>query len=261
MNPCRVTEDLLPLYVDGTCSPDSREYVEAHLAACPACRALKEQMSKSVQLSLSSQTVKRSFRRFRRGLILRRALLTAGCVLLGLLVIALAFRRPIINYFTENLPCRIDTVADSVRLLSDGSVYLSLSCTDKSVYVCGSGSTRRPNEPGVVYVTLYHDRTHDMDWRLSRDGYSVYIFPTEESISRYDPESSRLPLDTPCVKIVLTGEDGERVLWRAGDELPPAGEEAETSLRDWIENGWLVDREAEATVLPEVDPPELLDNN
>ena len=33
MNPCKITEDLLPLYVDNTCSDDSREYVENHPSA------------------------------------------------------------------------------------------------------------------------------------------------------------------------------------------------------------------------------------
>ena len=36
---CRIADDLLPLYVDGVCSPDSRALLEEHLRTCPACRA------------------------------------------------------------------------------------------------------------------------------------------------------------------------------------------------------------------------------
>lgn len=38
---CKIIEDLLPLYADDCCSPESREAVEAHLRTCSACaRAL-----------------------------------------------------------------------------------------------------------------------------------------------------------------------------------------------------------------------------
>ena len=35
---CKVIQDLLPLYVDGVCAPDTAALVEEHLASCPACR-------------------------------------------------------------------------------------------------------------------------------------------------------------------------------------------------------------------------------
>lgn len=39
MNPitCGMAADLLPLYLDGCCSADSRAALEAHMDACPAC--------------------------------------------------------------------------------------------------------------------------------------------------------------------------------------------------------------------------------
>ena len=36
--PCGLAEDLLPLYLDQVCSPDSAALVQAHLHHCPACR-------------------------------------------------------------------------------------------------------------------------------------------------------------------------------------------------------------------------------
>ncbi|MGX1265820.1 hypothetical protein RKD55_003624 [Rossellomorea marisflavi] len=36
--PCRVIEDLLPLYHDDVCSEESRALVEGHLSQCEACR-------------------------------------------------------------------------------------------------------------------------------------------------------------------------------------------------------------------------------
>ena len=42
---CAVIRDLLPLYCDQVCSPESRQAVEEHLAGCPQCRAYYEKMA------------------------------------------------------------------------------------------------------------------------------------------------------------------------------------------------------------------------
>lgn len=36
--PCNVIQDLLPLYLDGVCSEESKSAVEAHLTECPVCQ-------------------------------------------------------------------------------------------------------------------------------------------------------------------------------------------------------------------------------
>ncbi|MBQ9747957.1 MAG: zf-HC2 domain-containing protein [Clostridia bacterium] len=41
---CEIVQDLLPLYVDGACSPASMEMVEEHLASCPQCASLYRAM-------------------------------------------------------------------------------------------------------------------------------------------------------------------------------------------------------------------------
>ena len=37
---CEVVRDLLPLYADEFCSPESRALVEAHISGCPECRGI-----------------------------------------------------------------------------------------------------------------------------------------------------------------------------------------------------------------------------
>lgn len=44
---CDVVQDLLPLYVDGVCSADSRQLVEAHLNDCADCRAMLADLQES----------------------------------------------------------------------------------------------------------------------------------------------------------------------------------------------------------------------
>lgn len=45
---CKVVEDLLPLYLDNSCSEDSRAALEGHLNGCPTCRAKLERMRNDV---------------------------------------------------------------------------------------------------------------------------------------------------------------------------------------------------------------------
>ncbi|MFF2886141.1 zf-HC2 domain-containing protein [Paenibacillus sp. NPDC057967] len=54
---CNIVYDLLPLYVDGACSAESKAYVEEHLAGCPACRKKYEAMAQpmAVDVLLGSQ--------------------------------------------------------------------------------------------------------------------------------------------------------------------------------------------------------------
>lgn len=45
---CKIAEDLLPLYLDNSCSEDSRAALEEHLNECPACRAELDRMQRDV---------------------------------------------------------------------------------------------------------------------------------------------------------------------------------------------------------------------
>lgn len=48
---CEVIRDLLPLYIDEVCSPDSRSLVEDHLRTCEDCRRLLEKMGEDCRIS------------------------------------------------------------------------------------------------------------------------------------------------------------------------------------------------------------------
>lgn len=45
---CGMVADLLPLYLDGCCSADSRAALEAHMDTCPACRAQYAQLRRDL---------------------------------------------------------------------------------------------------------------------------------------------------------------------------------------------------------------------
>ena len=54
---CGIIDDLLPLYVDGACSDESKAAIEAHLASCKACREKLERMQTETAVS---ETIKSS---------------------------------------------------------------------------------------------------------------------------------------------------------------------------------------------------------
>ena len=44
INACNVFDDLVPLYVEGVCSDDSRHLVEEHMNQCSSCKAKHDGM-------------------------------------------------------------------------------------------------------------------------------------------------------------------------------------------------------------------------
>lgn len=90
--PCDVIRDLLPLYLDGVCSEESRRAVETHLAECPDCRAffadLQETENVAIPAFSAGQELKKaaSFQGVKKRL-LRRQLLMAVVVVAVLLLL------------------------------------------------------------------------------------------------------------------------------------------------------------------------------
>lgn len=97
MNPitCGMAADLLPLYLDGCCSADSRAALEAHMDTCPACRAQYAQLRRDLTPAADTEqdrgadTIARALaRKMRRR---KRCLRVLGAVLGVLLAVFLVF--------------------------------------------------------------------------------------------------------------------------------------------------------------------------
>lgn len=94
--PCNVIRDLLPLYQDGVCSPESRQLVAEHLEECEPCRTEWERMhaplptdhpqvEEHTVAKAASTAWKRGQRRaFSKGFVVAVILVIAGCWLVGL---------------------------------------------------------------------------------------------------------------------------------------------------------------------------------
>lgn len=97
MNPitCGMAADLLPLYLDGCCSADSSAALEAHMDACPACRAQYAQLRRDLTPAADTEqdrgadAIARALaRKMRRR---KRCLHALGAVLGVLLAVFLVF--------------------------------------------------------------------------------------------------------------------------------------------------------------------------
>ena len=101
MNPitCGMAADLLPLYLDGCCSADSSAALEAHMDACPACRAQYAQLRRDLTPAAAAaedpgtdgiaRALARKMRRCKR--CLRALCAVLGVLLAVLLAVLLVF--------------------------------------------------------------------------------------------------------------------------------------------------------------------------
>ena len=88
---CKVIQDLLPLYVDGVCSPDTAALVEEHLKDCAPCQeayhALKEAPSPTPEDGADKDAaVAKGLKKVKTGLRKKRILIGVFATLGGLLV-------------------------------------------------------------------------------------------------------------------------------------------------------------------------------
>ena len=132
--PCRVIEDLLPLYHDDVCSEESRALVEGHLSQCEACRNELQRMRAGlpveekvtvdrnsddrVMKGIASSWKKGKKRSFWKGMLVTS-------VVAAFLVLAYVglFQWKVVNVGTEN--AEISKVSQA-----DGKIFFHLNVDD-----------------------------------------------------------------------------------------------------------------------------------
>lgn len=116
---CDVIQDLMPSYIDGILSEDSRALVEEHMGTCQECRKMleimkEEQGKEQNQMRSSAATLKK----IRKKLIVRRVLAATVAVILTLIVAAAGYNH---WYFNE----KYMTLEDSGMYVKNNSLYSS----------------------------------------------------------------------------------------------------------------------------------------
>ena len=131
---CEIVRDLLPLYCDQVCSGESRSAVEEHVAGCPSCRRMMEEMLGEQKLTEQERAEELSRadaiqglrKRISRGK--RRSMLVTAAAVLTLVVslsAAADVERPVA--YTPGLVTAQLAVDDNIDLwYSRGGAYASL---------------------------------------------------------------------------------------------------------------------------------------
>ena|GEM_PF-4718043 len=124
--PCSVIRDLLPLYNDALCSPESAELVEQHLQICPECRALTAQLPLPDQteavLPDEAKVFRKLHKKIRRGKLLKAGSIAASVLLLAFLVLNAVWLP--VKYFPYKAFCRQFSNASDI---GKGTQYQTIS--------------------------------------------------------------------------------------------------------------------------------------
>lgn len=116
---CDVIQDLMPSYIDGILSEDSKALVEEHMGTCQECRKMleimkEEQGKEQNQMRSSAATLKK----IRKKLIVRRVLTATVAVILTLIVAAAGYNH---WYFNE----KYMTLENSGMYVKNNRLYSS----------------------------------------------------------------------------------------------------------------------------------------
>src|SRR5512136_1419924 len=89
---CKVVGDLMAIYAAGEASPETAEFIEAHLAECPECTAALEAARRGEHLLAGLDSIEKPFKFDGRKVLIRTQRIFFGVLfaflLLGILVLA-----------------------------------------------------------------------------------------------------------------------------------------------------------------------------
>lgn len=248
--PCKVIEDILPLYHDGVCSQESRTLVEEHLRECDNCKSMLAQIDDELKITKQNHDELKPLEGIRSEWIkIKKKALLKG-VLITLLAVTILF-----SGYSRLNGWRCVTVATSqmevtgVSELSDGNITFNLNLPDgrpmNATFINPDYYTA-----GVVYLTPKRTLI-ELISPASADGkqtqHYISIMPftrefqldsaNEDELAAYN-EKERPSVDyefsADVDKICIGTENDHIVIWERGMNLPAASEQIETAYQ----NGW-----------------------
>ncbi|MDO4343446.1 MAG: zf-HC2 domain-containing protein [Eubacteriales bacterium] len=194
---CNVVHDILPIYIDGTASSDTRELVEEHLKKCESCRRLCSEIQREFQAPAvfedeggkETQDLK-NFKRFLRRKRLHTALTSALVVLVFLL---------------------------------GGTIFMN-SCVLDIAYEDAGITIDQEDAESVYYSTgirgNYHWMTQvDRETGINRISFEQSLWERYVECLFHPFDHIHLILKKDEIKRIYADADGtEHVIWEASDE-------------------------------------------
>ena len=200
---CRIADDLLPLYVDGVCSQDSRALLEEHLRACPACREKLKRMGRntppaSIEDVANTVPLVACARKIQRHRLRTAVLVTLACII-GSCLLALFLLTMQVMRLQANPT--VYPVEEGIYNLTAGELETTVGEVGR--YVLFTNSTR-------IAVTVPEDMDFSGEillWDAENDSAPILYGHVDES-------------DNTCVFENLTAARHYRVTCEGEADLP-----------------------------------------
>lgn len=214
---CSVIYDLLPLYIEGMCSDETRLMVKEHLENCKECRSSLEYMKKNIEIPEEKDTA--LIKKVKSRILIEKLVVAIAAVFVAVSIL-----------FFGGLYLMSDQVAmndmlseDNVRVEQDanGDVWLvrrgnaieashvipDLYTVDGEI-ICEteSGGFKRSadGEQLVLKVVLYESRLSRLSQQILGESSSI---EEEKSLLFNMEEKSNYQ------KVIFSYDEGEKVLW------------------------------------------------
>ncbi len=236
---CQVIRDLLPLYVDGALSDESRALVEAHLAECEDCKRELARMREEIPAPRGeepgvAEALKGLNRALKRTKFKAIAIAVAAAVLVGWVGIA-AWGHLAMTWEVRISP-EMAMISDLCHTTSGMILYHK---SMKDGIAANGGSMGYAQDEEAIYIDFTRRKINpgkesqlDMDdWEwidtTLRDGQFVY--PT-----KYDFDTDET-VEWGIVKSIRVGTPDDYVtVWEEGVDIPLADPETD----EWYEYYW-----------------------
>lgn len=184
--PCNLIQDLLPLYLDGVCSEESKTVVEQHLIKCPNCRKYYSAMRESDEIIIMPPNAEReiqkatSFQSVKKTLF-RKQILIAAVSIIVLTVIAFA----VISVLKNSVG--IVEYEDNISVsMIDGSLVGRLNGSQET-YIKIIRTTIEADGQEENYLFYYLSDTKWNDLTTSRQVFSEYVLcPMDKGADQID---------------------------------------------------------------------------
>lgn len=230
---CKVIRDLLPLYIDGALSDESRALVEKHLAECEECRKALSQMREAIPAPRAEEPgVAEALKGLNRALKRTRFKAIAIAVVAAVLVVWLAIQS--YSYleisWTVHIPPENVVIADLCHA-ADGAILFHESAND-GLMINGC-YTQYVDD--IIYMGFSREKinptkqTWEPEWQnlntILRDGTILYP-------ASYNAETDEYGGWTELLAIRVGTPEDYVTVWEKGTEIPPADAEAEQWYQD-----------------------------
>lgn len=184
--PCNLIQDLLPLYLDGVCSEESKTVVEQHLIKCPNCRKHYSAMRESDEIIIMPPNAEReiqkatSFQSVKKTLF-RKQILIAAVSIIVLAVIAFA----VISVLKNSVG--IVEYEDNISVsMIDGSLVGRLNGSQET-HIKIIRTTMEADGQEENYLFYYLSDTKWNDLTTSRQVFSEYVLcPMDKGADQID---------------------------------------------------------------------------